>query len=288
MSTRDGKARLKLVLFARKYLASAPATEQDEGAKEETKEQPKTSPKQKKRAATKASVSTTTTAALNKKSKGETAGASPKKLTLVLDLDDTLISTVDYNVSSYESVKDSLEKDKKVEMYAIQVERRVYVITVRPGVKAFLEWASARYELFLFTTAVDVYVDQVLARIDPGRRFFPRGRTLTKADCGTVTDFNAKDLTKVSKDLSRVVLVDNGANCFLLQPRNGIPIMDYTWNNPDDDALEVLREFLETKVEPAPDVRPVLHAAFHLENRIEDIAHAKLAEARRDAFDRMF
>ncbi|KAG6744244.1 hypothetical protein POTOM_052958 [Populus tomentosa] len=57
-----------------------------------------------------------------------------------------------------------------------------------------------------------------------------------------------KDLSCLSKDLSRVVIVDNNPFSFLLQPLNGIPCVPFSAGLPYDDQ----------------DVRPVLHKRFHM------------------------
>lgn len=46
-----------------------------------------------------------------------------------------------------------------------------------------------------------------------------------------------KDLTCLSKDLCRVVLVDNNPFSFLLQPQNGIPCIPFSTGQPRDDQV---------------------------------------------------
>lgn len=46
-----------------------------------------------------------------------------------------------------------------------------------------------------------------------------------------------KDLSCLSKDLSRVVIVDNNPFSFLLQPLNGIPCVPFSAGLPYDDQV---------------------------------------------------
>lgn len=60
---------------------------------------------------------------------------------------------------------------------------------------------------------------------------------------------HVKDLSCLSKDLSRIVIVDNNPFSFLKQPLNGIPCLPFSAGQPYDD--EVLR-FCQFKVRIAP------------------------------------
>lgn len=48
-----------------------------------------------------------------------------------------------------------------------------------------------------------------------------------------------KDMTRISKDLNRIVIVDNNPFSFLLQPLNGIPCVPFSPSQPSDDQARV-------------------------------------------------
>lgn len=64
-----------------------------------------------------------------------------------------------------------------------------------------------------------------------------------------------KDLSKLGRDLSKTLIVDNNPANFLLQPENGIYIKSW-YQNPDDNALVELSEVLVTlRTEEHSDLR---------------------------------
>jgi hypothetical protein len=65
---------------------------------------------------------------------------------------------------------------------------------------------------------------------------FSLERILGRGHCRLLGGYVVKDLTVLGRDLRCIVLVDDRAQSFLLQPDNGIPIS--TWvNDPDDRTL---------------------------------------------------
>jgi CTD small phosphatase-like protein 2 len=71
-------------------------------------------------------------------------------------------------------------------------------------------------------------------------------------------NFFIKDLSRLGRDLSKTLIVDNVAENFQLQPDNGVFIR--TWiDDPSDNALEELAPLLkEISVRNVKDVRDAL------------------------------
>jgi len=104
-----------------------------------------------------------------------------KKLSLIVDLDQTVIHTTcektigewqaDKDNPNYEALKDvksfQLADDK-----ASNVVGSWYYIKLRPGLKEFLERVSQMYELHIYTMATRAYAQAVARIIDPDRRYF--------------------------------------------------------------------------------------------------------------------
>ena len=86
-----------------------------------------------------------------------------------------------------------------------------------------------------------------------------------------------KDLTAISSDLQRCVLVDNNPISFLCQPKNGIPVPDFV--GEPDNALPAVLKLLQ-ELEPLPDVRPRLDEIFHMEPQLNNLRHALLGDSK--------
>ncbi|PWZ09682.1 Mitochondrial import inner membrane translocase subunit TIM50 [Zea mays] len=75
---------------------------------------------------------------------------------------------------------------------------------------------------------------------------------------------HVKDLSCLSKDFQRIVLVDNNPYSFLLQPLNGIPCVTFSAGQPVDDQLMGTMFPLLKHLALQKDVRPALYEAFHM------------------------
>lgn len=137
-----------------------------------------------------------------------------QRLTLVLDLDETLVH--------FEENPEGGE------------------FLVRPFASEFLDQMGKLFEIVIFTAAMKDYADWILDRIDSSKSVsFRLYRQHTQPQNGIYL----KDLNRLGRDLSRVVIVDNNAENFQLQPENGIYIK--TWHNdPNDTALIQLAKLL--------------------------------------------
>jgi CTD small phosphatase-like protein 2 len=140
--------------------------------------------------------------------------------TMVLDLDETLIHYFEGEAEGF--------------------------FLVRPGCDTFLKELSKHYEVVIFTAALqDVssiqYADWVLDQIDSERvishRLYRQHTMQTGAVC-------IKDLSRLGRDLSRVIIVDNVADNFQRQPDNGIFIRSW-FDDMSDCALNELLPLLK-------------------------------------------
>lgn len=136
------------------------------------------------------------------------------KLTLVLDLDETLIH--------YEEGVGGGE------------------FLIRPFASEFLDQMSKYYELVIFTASVKEYADFILDRVDAKKAIKHR---LYRQHTQVLNGIHLKDLSKLGRDMSKVIIVDNNVENFQLQPENGIYIK--TWlDDPNDTALIQLAKVL--------------------------------------------
>lgn len=172
------------------------------------------------------------------------------KLTVVLDLDETLVHTEIRPVSS---------PDLIIEMPFNESTCKLYV-KYRPGLVEFLKLASQVFELVVFTASERIYAHHVLEALDPQNTMI-RHR-LYRDSCVEVKGNYIKDLRVLGRDLSQVVIVDNSIVAFAMNLENGIPISSW-YNDHNDTALCKLLAVL-VELSGFDDVRKWIKQTFNL------------------------
>jgi Dullard-like phosphatase family protein len=138
-----------------------------------------------------------------------------KTFTLVLDLDETL--------AHYFEVGNEAK------------------FLIRPGCQQFLEDMSKHYEIVIFTAAIQDYADWAIAQFDPHGHIKYRLYRQHALPCGSVY---IKDLSRLGRDLRRMIIVDNVPENFQLQQDNGIFITSW-FDDVTDTALSELGAILK-------------------------------------------
>ncbi|KAF8022143.1 hypothetical protein BT93_G2326 [Corymbia citriodora subsp. variegata] len=194
-----------------------------------------------------------------------------ERLTVVLDLDETLICA--YETPSLPVTVRDRAAEAGLEWFDLECissekdsegKPKVNLVTVfeRPGLREFLKQLHEFADLVLFTAGLEGYAKPLVDTIDAENRFSLR--LYRPSTISTEYREHVKDLSCISKDLSRIVIVDNNPFSFLLQPVNGIPCIPFTAGQPNDDQLlEVLLPLLK-HLSMQRDVRPVLYERFHM------------------------
>ena len=130
---------------------------------------------------------------------------SSHRYTLVLDLDETLIHYVDMS-HTLSSVNDEVNGDDSF-------------FLIRPFCHRFLAELSKLYEIVIFTAGVQEYADWVIDQLDPKGKLIShrlyRQHTINR-DLNSALPLIIKDLSKIGRDLSKTIIVDNIAENFLL------------------------------------------------------------------------
>eukprot|EP00163_Fabomonas_tropica_P000660 TRINITY_DN1042_c0_g1_i1.p1 TRINITY_DN1042_c0_g1~~TRINITY_DN1042_c0_g1_i1.p1 ORF type:complete len:240 (+),score=64.71 TRINITY_DN1042_c0_g1_i1:224-943(+) len=149
--------------------------------------------------------------------------------TLVLDLEETLIHT-----------ENSLTEGVRT--------------AIRPGLYQFLSRMVKSYEVVIFSSSDQRTVEDVVFQLDPNGEFISHRIYRSGMVKDPETGKMVKDLSRINRDLSRVVIVDDNPDHFEKQPNNGITISTWT-DDPDDVELIKLIPFLEYLVHRNTDVR---------------------------------
>jgi len=170
-----------------------------------------------------------------------------QKKTLVLDLDETLV---------HSSFKPTPTCDIKLKITMQGTDYEVHVL-VRPGVEDFLKEMSNYYEIVVFTASLGLYANPLLDTLDPEKYISAR---LFREHCVFKKGNYIKDLSKLGRNLSKTVIVDNSQVSFSLQPHNGIHITSW-FNDKTDNQLSLLGNFLKAlaSVDSVPEVLKEIH-----------------------------
>ena len=149
--------------------------------------------------------------------------------TLVLDLDETLIHCLD---------------------------QQEITPLIRPGTEKFLEEMSKYFEIVIFTASVKDYADTILDQLDPEHKFI--SFRLYRENTTVLKRTYLKDISKLGRDLSKVIIIDNASDNFRLQTDNGIFINTWIDDQTDTILLDLIPILKEIVIKKIPDVRKAL------------------------------
>ena len=155
---------------------------------------------------------------------------SDKKYTLILDLDETLISF---------KIVDNISNKG--------------ILRLRPGLYEFLLSVKNNYELIIFTSATKEYADPLIDAIEKKIKYFDfrlyRHHTIIYEN-----EF-VKDIGKLGRPMNKLIIVDNLPQNFRLQKENGIMIKPFWGEDKYDTTLyelgiilnKIANEFYDTR-----------------------------------------
>jgi Dullard-like phosphatase family protein len=149
--------------------------------------------------------------------------------TLVVDLDETLV-------------------------HYIEEENRAYV-QVRPYTDYFLSEMSKYFEIVIFTAAAEDYADIVLNELDKNKIIkFKLYRKHTEQ----INGIFIKDLSKLGRDINKVIIIDNNKDNFSLQPENGLHICSFLGDQNDDELYALSEDLMKIVNSNKDDIRPII------------------------------
>ena len=155
---------------------------------------------------------------------------SKQKFTLVLDLDETLISfKMDQNGGNKGLLK------------------------FRPGLDEFLLNVKQNYETIVFTSATKDYADPIINEIENSVKYFDF--RLYRKHTVIYDNSYVKDISRIGRLLDKIIIVDNMPQNYRLQKENGIMIKPFWGEDDFDTALVSLGEILDKIYKKFDDVR---------------------------------
>ena len=131
---------------------------------------------------------------------------------------------------------------------------------IRPYCFEFLKKMSTIFEVIIFTAAMKDYADSILDILDPDKNLIKY--RLYRQHTSIYTTINgltfSKDLSKLGRDLNKVIIIDNLSDNFKLQPNNGIAIGTWTENMKDTELMDI-GNFLNNLIMKNPeDIRIII------------------------------
>ncbi|XP_028986707.1 CTD small phosphatase-like protein isoform X2 [Betta splendens] len=152
------------------------------------------------------------------------------KKCVVIDLDETLVH------SSFKPISNA---DFIVPVEIDGTLHQVYVLK-RPHVDEFLQKMGKLFECVLFTASLAKYADPVADLLDQWGVFRAR---LFRESCVFHRGNYVKDLSRLGRELSNVIIVDNSPASYIFHPENAVPVQSWFDDMNDTELLELLPFF---------------------------------------------
>ncbi|KAH6839766.1 hypothetical protein CC77DRAFT_480360 [Alternaria alternata] len=189
---------------------------------------------------------------------------SARKLTLIVDLDQTVIhTTCERTIAEWKNDPENPNHDavKDVEGFQLaddnvsNVAANWYYVKMRPGLKDFFDRVSKLYEMHVYTMATRAYAQAVAKIIDPERKYFG-DRILSRDE--NYTD-KLKSLTRLFyQNTAMCVIIDDRADVWQYSPHLvRVPVFNFFPGAGDINASflpkqQELVTFAKDKSPPTP------------------------------------
>ena len=180
-----------------------------------------------------------------------------KKKLLLLDLDETLIHSEIRNRNNFHilnKLKDKVNCYHKVFSYIDNNYLYYFDIFFRPHLFDFLHEIQNYFDIGIFTASSKGYADTIIDYIDPSRTIF-NFRLYREACINIQNSIYIKDLRIIRNyETNNVILLDNSLYSFINQPKNGMLVYSFYWDDKDDQLIKA-KNFLIKYIYKAKDVR---------------------------------
>uniref|UniRef100_A0A3Q2VRU4 protein-serine/threonine phosphatase n=1 Tax=Haplochromis burtoni TaxID=8153 RepID=A0A3Q2VRU4_HAPBU len=149
---------------------------------------------------------------------------------VVIDLDETLVH------SSFKPISNA---DFIVPVEIDGTVHQVYVLK-RPHVDEFLQKMGEMFECVLFTASLAKYADPVADLLDQWGVFRAR---LFRESCVFHRGNYVKDLSRLGRELSKVIIIDNSPASYIFHPENAVPVQSWFDDMTDTELLDLIPLF---------------------------------------------
>jgi len=167
--------------------------------------------------------------------------ADPDKYTLILDLDETLVHCETEEMAN----PDHVFTINFSYGYSCNVYGRL-----RPFLEEFLDTVSQWYEIVIFTASQQIYANKILNLFDTKKRISHR---LFRDSCTVVEGNFVKDISRLGRDMSKTLIIDNSPQAFTFHLDNGVPITSWYEDKGDRELFKLMK--ILQKIRELPDVR---------------------------------
>ncbi|XP_015279836.1 PREDICTED: CTD small phosphatase-like protein, partial [Gekko japonicus] len=163
------------------------------------------------------------------------------KKCVVIDLDETLVHSSFKEILGllYPSADHLAFPQTHLFLFSILPFFQVYVLK-RPHVDEFLQRMGELYECVLFTASLAKYADPVADLLDRWGVFRAR---LFRESCVFHRGNYVKDLSRLGRELSKVIIVDNSPASYIFHPENAVPVQSWFDDMTDTELLDLIPFF---------------------------------------------
>ncbi|XP_062221346.1 RNA polymerase II C-terminal domain phosphatase-like 4 [Phragmites australis] len=150
-----------------------------------------------------------------------------RKLTLILDLDHTLLNSTGLHELSFieqdHGFTSNIRDDPSMGLFRLDSSPPSVLTKLRPFVRSFLEQASAIFEMFVYTLGEPHYARAVVKLLDPDGVYF--GARIVSCEESTRPDVKKLDVIPGAEAVALVILDDS----------------DYVWPEQQDNLILIDR-----------------------------------------------
>ena len=152
----------------------------------------------------------------------------PRKKSLILDLDETLVHSSFYPFERASDLTLPIKVDNQ--------KRLVYILR-RPYALEFIKEMSLYYEIIIYTASIPEYASNLLDEFDKdnviSKRFY-------RYNCIHRDGIYIKDLRLIGRPFKDLIIIDNNPISYLYNMDNGLPILSWYGDKQDIELLKFI------------------------------------------------
>ena len=119
------------------------------------------------------------------------------------------------------------------------------------GTENFILQLNKYCEIAIFTASTQNYADIVIDGLDCKDLIDYR---LYREHTTLINGVNIKDLSKLGRDMKKIIIIDNIEENYQLQPNNGLNISDFEGDESDNELDYLLEDLLAVVQQPGKNI----------------------------------